>query len=366
MPEPFKDMLYRRDHIVEMAALLHRLHPPFDEAAFLAQIFDDAWNGEELKQRMRHIALALRAQLPRNYRAALEVLKQAAPQLNQHGFLLMSFNDFVEAYGLDDWEASLPAFERITQYMSAEFAVRPFIARDTPRMMAQMLAWSRHESEHVRRLSSEGSRPRLPWAMALPMFKKDPSPILPVLENLKDDPSETVRRSVANNLNDIAKDNPDVVVDTLRRWQPDASAERQGIIRHALRTLVKAGNKDALGLLGYDAHADVIVKNLALGSDTVRFGEALTFAFEIEAKCDAPQNLVVDYVVYHQKANGSLAPKVFKLTTRQINPGETIRFERRHAFVPITTRKYYAGEHALAVKINGQEFEDKRFTLVME
>ncbi len=365
MPEPFKDSLFRRDHIEELAAHLSRLYPPFDAAAFLARVFDSAWDGEALKERMRHLTLALREHLPPDYRAALDVLKQTAPLLREHGFLLISFSDFVEVYGQHDWDASLPAFEWFTQFMSAEFAVRPFIAQDAPRMMAQMLAWSRHDSDQVRRLSSEGCRPRLPWAMALPDFKRDPSPILPVLENLKDDPSETVRRSVANNLNDIAKDNPDVVVDVLRRWNSDATPERQWIIRHALRSLVKAGHTEALALLGFESGAAVAVNNFSLNTDRVHMGEKLAFTFEVESRSDAPQNLVVDYVVYFQKANGSLAPKVFKLAQRTIQPGETLRFQKRHAFQPITTRVYYAGDHALAVKINGTEYGEQHFTLVM-
>lgn len=366
MPDALKDTLYQRPFIEDMAALLNAIEPAFPADAFINQVFDSGWDGRVLKERMRHITLALRDHLPADYRAALDVLTQAAPRLRQHGFLLMSFCDFVEQYGLHDWEASLPALELFTQLMSAEFAVRPFIMQDAPRMMARMLDWSRHESEHVRRLSSEGCRPRLPWAMALPDFKRDPSPILPILENLKDDPSEYVRRSVANNLNDIAKDNPDVVIEVLRRWNTDASPERQGIIRHALRTLVKAGHTGALALLGFNSGAAVAVKNLTLSAAVARFGDAVTFSFEVESLADEPQNLVVDYVVHFQKANGRLAPKVFKLAQRSIQPGETLRFQKRISFQPISTRVYYPGEHALSLKINGADFEDRRFTLVMD
>lgn len=366
MPDALKDTLYQRPLVEDMAAVLGSIEPTFAAGAFLRQVYDDGWDGRVLKERMRHVTTALRDHLPSDYRAALAVLKQAAPRLNRHGFLLLSFCDFVEQYGLDDWDASLPALELFTPLMSAEFAVRPFIIKDAPRMMAQMLAWSRHENEHVRRLSSEGCRPRLPWAMALPDFKRDPSPVLPILENLKDDPSEYVRRSVANNLNDIAKDNPDVVIDVLRRWNDKASPERQWIIRRALRTLVKAGHAEALTLLGFDSGAEVSVKNLSLSADSVRFGDSLAFSFEVDSLADRPQNLVVDYVVHFQKANGTLAPKVFKLAQRSIQPGETLRFQRRISFKPITTRVYYPGEHALSLKINGQTFEDKRFTLVMD
>jgi 3-methyladenine DNA glycosylase AlkC len=277
----------------------------------------------------------------------------------------MFLPDFVEYYGLDDWEASLPALEHFTQLCSSEFAVRPFILRDSSRMMAQMLAWTQHDSHHVRRLASEGCRPRLPWAMALPEFKRDPSPVLPVLEALKDDPSEYVRRSVANNLNDIAKDNPGMVIETLRRWTQNPGAGIAWITNRALRTLVKDGHSDALALLGYGAGAALAVTDFTLSSAAVHMGETLTFAFEVVSAADEPQDLLIDYIVYFVKANGTRAAKVFKLAQRQINPGETLRIEKKHPFRPITTRVYYPGEHAVGLKINGQVFEGGLFTLIL-
>ena len=163
----------------------------------------------------------------------------------------MVFLDFVEVFGLDDYEASIPALEYFTQYMSAEFAVRPFIVKYPKQMLAQMLVWSKHTNPDVRRLSSEGSRPRLPWGIALPALKKDPAPVLPILEELKLDPSESVRRSVANNLNDIAKDHPEVTLQVLHSWQALDREEIAAITRHALRTLLKDGHPQALELLGY-------------------------------------------------------------------------------------------------------------------
>ena len=276
----------------------------------------------------------------------------------------MIFPDFVEVYGLEDWQGSLPALEQFTQQMSAEYAVRPFIVKDRDRMMAQMLTWAHHANASVRRLASEGCRPRLPWAMALPALKADPSPILPILDALKTDPSEDVRRSVANNLNDISKDNPDVVLDVLRRWQADPTPEMQKIINHALRTLVKAGHPGALELLGYSAGADVTLKNLTIEPTAIPIGEAITFAFEIESTADAPQDLVIDYVVHLVRARGKTSPKVFKLTKRTIAPGETIRISRKHSFAPVTTRRYYPGEHAVEIQINGAAFERRSFALV--
>ncbi|MBZ0310407.1 MAG: DNA alkylation repair protein, partial [Anaerolineae bacterium] len=251
MPELLKNM-YNLQVIAAFASAVKAEYPPLDENDFVAAVMDDGWEGRELKQRMRHLSITLRAFLPDDYRAALEILRRAAPCLE--GFVTMTFPDFVELYGLEDWEVSLPALEQFTQQSSAEYAVRPFILREPERMMQQMKAWAQHKSPHVRRLASEGCRPRLPWAMALPIFKRDPAPILPILELLKNDESEYVRRSVSNNLNDISKDNPQVVIETVRRWQQDDSPEMQKLIHHALRTLVKAGHPDALALLGANHH----------------------------------------------------------------------------------------------------------------
>ncbi|HEX2907277.1 MAG TPA: DNA alkylation repair protein [Phototrophicaceae bacterium] len=363
MPEPFKNM-FNDALFAIMTSAFRAVYPTFPTETFMERIHDDQWEARELKDRMRHTTTVLRSVLPDDYRTTLRILRRAAPALS--GFGAMVFPDFVEVYGLDDWEASIPALEQFTQLCSSEFAVRPFIVRDQERMMAQMLAWSRHPNAQVRRLSSEGCRPRLPWAIALPALKADPSPILPILENLKSDESEFVRRSVANNLNDIAKDNPQVVVAVLRQWQPAASPERAWIIKHALRTLVKAGHIEALDLLGFDDGAEVTVKNLKLNTACIHMGDTLRFSFEVESLSAEPQNLVIDYVLYFKKANGSMAPKVFKLAQKQINPGETLYLEKGYRFEPMTTRKFYAGEHALSLKINGQEYEDQRFKLELE
>jgi 3-methyladenine DNA glycosylase AlkC len=301
--------------------------------------------------------------MPSDFGAAIDVLRRALPQLCEHGFAKMVFPDYVEVYGLDSWEASMAALEEFTQHISAEFAIRPFIVKYKDRTMAQMFEWARHEHTEVRRLASEGSRPRLPWGIALQALKADPSPILPIIEQLKQDESESVRRSVANNLNDIAKDNPQVVLDVLRRWQTIETAEMRRITSHALRTLVKQGHPEALELLGYPRDPAIVVRNLSIEPRTVPLGGQVTFSFDIVSLCDEPQNLMIDYVVYLLRANGKLTPKVFKLSKKRIDPGEVLTITRRHSFRPVTTRKYYPGEHAIEPKINGRLFERAGFVL---
>jgi 3-methyladenine DNA glycosylase AlkC len=359
-----KDLL-NEQAVGALAQAMHAAHGAFDREAFLARVFDADWPARALKQRIRHITVALHDSMWEDYRAALDIMRRV--RLDVEGIVQWVFTDYVEVYGLDDWEASMPALEEFTQQFSAEFAIRPFIVRYPERTMAQMLAWAGHENAEVRRLSSEGCRPRLPWGIRLQDLVADPSPILPILERLKNDESESVRRSVANNLNDISKDNADVVLDLLREWQADAAddvrREVRWITSHALRTLIKQGHPRALALLGYPSDAEIAVQNVVIEPQRIQIGDKITLSFDIESLADEPLNLMIDYVVYHMRANGALSPKVFKLTKKTIQPGEMLQIERRHSFAPVTTRKYYPGEQAIEPKINGKLFGRAGFVL---
>ncbi len=355
--------MYNQESVGALAAALQAEYHPFDQDTFMERVFADDWDDLALKARMRRITESLAGLLPDTYRSALAVLRGALPRLPEQGFEKMVFPDFVEVFGLDDYEASMLALEFFTQYMSAEFAIRPFIIQYPRKTMTQMLAWADHENEHVRRLASEGCRPRLPWAMALPALKADPFPILPILEKLKQDPSETVRRSVANNLNDIAKDNPDVVIHTLQGWQHIDTSDMRRLTSHALRTLLKQGHPGALALLGYPSEPAIVVHHVAVKPASIQLGATVTFSFEVESLSDEPQNLMIDFVVYHMKANGKQAPKVFKLSKKTLQPGESVEISKTITFKPITTRKYYSGEHGIAPQINGRVFPRANFIL---
>jgi 3-methyladenine DNA glycosylase AlkC len=355
-----KDQL-NPESVAALADALQRSHPALDRKAFVAQVFDAAWPDRELKQRIRHITTVLHGLLPADYRTALNILRRAMPQVE--GLAQWVFCDYVETYGLDDWEASIPALEVFTQRMSAEFAIRPFVVRYPERTMAQMLAWAGHESAEVRRLASEGCRPRLPWGLRLQALVADPAPILPILERLKNDESDSVRKSVANNLNDMTKDHPDLVLDLLRRWQADAGDEVRWITGHALRTLVKQGHPEALALLGYGSGAEIAVHNLAVEPPAITIGQAVTLSFDVQSQAGEPLKLMIDYVVYQRRANGAQAPKVFKLAKGTIQPGEVLSIQKVHSFAPVTTRRYYPGEQAIAPKINGRLFGRVPFTL---
>lgn len=352
--DPFllKD-LFNRESVGEVAGAVQAAQPAFDPRAFLAEVFDGRWDSLELKQRMRRVAEVLHRHLPGGYRSQLEILLAAVPH-TPAGFPAMAYSDFVEAYGADDWDASVPALERFTTLVSAEFAIRPFIASDPERTLARMLEWACDPDPAVRRLASEGCRPRLPWGMRLRALIADPRPVLPILERLRDDPDEAVRRSVANNLNDIAKDHPELVVETLRVWNETPSEHTPGLLRHALRTLLKKGDPEAMELLGFPRHPRVEVEALLVEPGRVPIGGSARLSFTLVSTGARPQQLMVDYLIHFVKANGSTSPKVFKLTTLELGPGERIELGRKLSFVQMSTRTHYPGPHRLEVQVNGE------------
>jgi len=219
-------------------------------------------------------------------------------------------------------------------------------------MMAQMLAWSKHENEHVRRLSSEGCRPALPWAVALPKFKKNPSPVLPILEQLKADPSQYVRKSVANNLNDISKTHPDLVAKIAKDWYGD-NEHTNWIVKHACRTLLKKGHRDVLAIFGYDDVSSVEVKDFALGAESVSIGEDINFSFKISTK--EATKVRLEYGIDYMKANGKRSRKIFQLSESLSKENESKAYTRKHSFADLSTRKHYPGTHSITLIVNGAE-----------
>lgn len=359
MAEPLKNM-YTPELLGRLADEIHRHYGKFDKQQFLSTVFDKEWPQRELKQRMRHITHSVHRHMPVAYPKQVEILRKAAPRFS--GFIAMFFPDFVETYGLDDPDTSIPALEEFTQYSSSEFAVRPFIIKYEKRMLKQHLQWSKHKNLHVRRLASEGIRPRLPWAIALPQFKKDPAPLLPILENLKEDESDYVRRSVANNLNDISKDHPDVVLGIIKRWK-NASKETDWIVKHASRGLLKKGHTEALQSFGLNHAVKAEITQLKLSRAKLAIGESFDFSFTLGMDEKKAHDLRVEYKIYFMKANGKPSPKVFQVGTYKLKPLQTKQFKRTHKFADLTTRKHHAGSHKLVVVVNGQEIAEKAFQL---
>ena len=353
MGEPFKETLFSPKLVGELADHIKTVYTTFDQNLFIERVFGPSWPQLELMERMRHITLILRDMLPPDYRQALDILTRTAGLYHEQAFLTLVFDDYVSMFGLDDWEASLPALALFTGLCSAEFAVRPFIVKDQARMLAQMLVWANSDNPQHRRLASEGSRTRLPWGISLPALKKDPRPLLPILEKLKNDPEEMVRRSVANNLNDITKDNPQTVIDLLTRWKAEGIPSFSEIANRALRSMIKKGDPAALNLVGIQHGSAVTVANLKVEPESIPMGGEVSFSFDLVSTGEETQKLVVDYVLYMQRANNKQTAKVFKCCKKEISAGQTLTISRRHSFAEVTTRRYYPGRHAIEIQING-------------
>jgi 3-methyladenine DNA glycosylase AlkC len=369
MAEPLKN-IYNKTFFANFLSNLPEVPP----SVFFQKIFDNDWEKRELKQRMRHIALTLGETLPNHYPTAIAILKDfvtraRASQRSEMNFEYMFLPDFIEVFGLEDYETSIAAMEDITQFTSCEFAVRPFLLRYFDKMSERMLAWSKHPQPMVRRLASEGMRPLLPWAMGVPQLKKDPSPVLSILENLKSDPSETVRRSVANNLNDIAKNQPDIVLALSEKWR-GISPEVDWVIRHGSRTLLKRANVGALQAFGFGSAAHFIVENLILDKMILSIGEGFIFRFSVKNtsnnnNIDQNNNKArIEYGIDYVKATGKTSRKIFQISETTCQTGQILNFERKHSFKDLTTRTHYKGQHQLAIIINGVEKAVVQFDLV--
>jgi 3-methyladenine DNA glycosylase AlkC len=333
--------------------------PAFDHKKFKKLIFDDTWQSKELKQRMRHTTLVLHQFLPQVFHQDAEIIENLLGKLRQNNITentleYMFLADYIEVFGINDYDPSVKLIENVTRFTSCEYAVRPFLIKYGDKMIQQMHQWSLHENHHVRRLSSEGSRPRLPWAIALPALKKNPHPILPLLENLKTDSSEYVRRSVANNLNDIAKDNPHIVISIAQKWK-GISPETDAIIKHGCRTLLKQGNSDILKYYGLHDNSNIELSNFEIRTPHVKIGNDLFFSFTIHNKSGKVKTLRLEYAVYYLLNNGKRTKKVFKISERQFQANESTNIQRKQSFRIITTRKFYTGQHNLSIIVNGQE-----------
>lgn len=349
---------------------IREVYPAFDVDGYAAEV-ERRIPGKELKDRVLVLAEGLRDRLPADYVEAVGILTSIlGPELAEGegmfnvSWFLMPVARFVEEWGLDHPEVSLDALEEITKRHTGEYAIRPFIERHYDLTMKRVAQWSYDSSHNVRRLASEGTRPRLPWARTLKRFVDDPAPVLDILEPMRSDPSEYVRKSVANNLNDISKDNPGTALATARRWSRESpTPQTRWIVRHGLRTLVKKGDPEALAILGVTGGEHIRVSALRLTPRTVMLGETVTIQVDLENTDRRPHSVAVDYVVHHVRRNGRSTPKVFKLTTLDIGPGERRTLLKPHQLKQVNVRQYYPGEHVVDIQVNGQVLATERFEL---
>ncbi len=351
----FDEPFYR-----ELASRLHQQHSKFDQKAFVREAMDGI-DDLSLKERMRRTSELTAKQLPSDFIKAVEILKPVAP-LYAGTFKGMYFPDFVGLYGLKNFDQSLEALKYFTVHSSSEFAIREFFALDFERTLEAMIRWSKDDNHHVRRLASEGSRPRLPWSFQLKSLMNNPAPIKPILDNLKADPELYVRKSVANHLNDITKDNPETMLDWVDAWDHNA-VETAWIIKHASRSLLKQGHPRAFALFGFEAKPDVTVSNFALDNAALVLGDRLSFSFDLKSNKKTNQKLAIDYIVHYVKKSGKTAPKVFKLKETILPANGTDSISKSQKIENFSTRTHYSGDHHVEIVINGLSMGKQTFNL---
>jgi 3-methyladenine DNA glycosylase AlkC len=374
--------VYNQQFLDNLSETIFAIDKKFDRKNFLKNFAQKNWQEKALKQRMRAISIALDESLSqKTYPQKIEILKKAALKISKDknsGLALIIFPDFVElSLGRHpcvrasesrgshefDFDLSMCALEFFTEFGTSEFAVRQFIKANQARALKFFHQWTKSKNHHVRRLASEGCRPRLPWGEALPEFKKDPSAILPILEALKFDDSAYVRKSISNNLNDISKDNPAVVLNLLKKWKKEKVSEP--LIKHALRGLLKKGNIEALALIGIKSDANMSknfnIQTFALQKKAIKNGENLIFDFALENKISG-NKIRLEYAVYFLNKNGSHGKKIFQITTKNFEKG-LFKFSKKHSLRDLSTRKHNAGKHMISLVVNGFEMRKEEFLL---
>ena len=360
--------LYHKEFIATLANDIRHIYSPFNQKRFISNIFNNTWEEKELKQRMRHIAISINNELHLSYVDAVNILQKCFiyRQKNSNNRVLnlglenMIFQDFVEVYGVNCFKESMQALESFTQNSSSEFAIRQFILKYEDKTFDQLKLWTKSNSEHTRRLSSEGCRPRLPWAIALPLYKKDPSKVIEILELLKNDKSKYVQKSVANCLNDISKDNIDLVKQLSKKWI-HKSDNLDWIIKHGCRTLLKAGDKDILELFGFKYNKKINITNISFDKK-VHMGEDFNFSFELSNKKDFG-NLRIEYTLNFLRQNKKYSRKVFKISESNYNKSH-LNISKKYSFKKISTRVYYKGPHSIEFIVNGQSIKKCEFILI--
>jgi len=377
VPEAFKNLI-NPGTVREIGAQLARAWPAFERKRF-ERLALNGLETLEFKARAQHVCNALEATLPDDFERAAGVLEKSlapvgtrrstvapdvATDAGLNGWAVWPLGEYVARRGLESPERALRTLHALTQRFTAEWPVRAFIEAHPELTFATLAAWARDPSEHVRRLASEGSRPRLPWGLQLKALIADPSPTLPLLQALQDDQSEYVRRSVANHLNDIAKDHPAIVAEWLETHLPDASPERRALLKHASRTLIKRGDARILKAwgLGQKLRGEA---GLKVAPKRVAIGDSIELAVALKSNARKAQKLVVDYAVHHVKANGGTSAKVFKGWVLELGAGQERLLRKRHSLKLITTRRYHAGRHALDLLVNGETVASAAFDLLV-
>ncbi len=359
MADALKDMFSKKFY-ERLALEFNKVDKNFHPDKFVKDVIKNI-DSLSLNQRMRNTSMVLKQHLPSDYKKAIDIMWEVIPEFKS-SYTALLFPDFVGQYGHTDFKLSMDALKYFTQFGSSEFAVREFLKRDLEKTLAVMKKWSEDKSYHIRRLSSEGSRPRLPWSFNIQAIANNPEYTRPILERLKTDSELYVKKSVANHLNDFSRINPDWMLNVINAWDKKNS-DTAWIVKHASRTLIKNGDARSLAIFHYEKSPSLKVENLKFEKFKINLGESLQFSFDLTSQKSTSQKLVIDFVVHYQKKSTVLVPKVFKLKDLYLKSQQTISIEKSHRFIDFTTRKHYPGKHMLEIMINGKSYGKKEFVL---
>ena len=363
--EPFKN-IYSQKSNREVSSEIKKHYKKFDEEAYLKTV-NKGLNRLEMKERVVQISEGLHQFLPGPYERNIRILSKTLKNKKGDGlsgFLLWPYSHYIETYGMEDFEISMEALYEITKRFTAEFGIRPFL-EVYPEEVYQFLEQCLDDKdEHIRRWVSEGTRPNLPWGKKVSHLQQNLKRNIKLLETLKDDESEYVRKSVANHMNDISWIDSKLTIKTLKKWQKNSSKNTQWIIRHALRSLLKKGDKEALQLMGYESQLKMKLSQLDLSKKKIREGDSFDLNLELKNQEKTAKKFMIDYVIYYPKLNGELSPKVFKLKSCEIGGGESLSFSKKVSFKKVTTRKHYPGKHRLEIQVNGVVIGQTLFELL--
>lgn len=353
--EPFKN-IYNSKSIGRLAQEIKIHCPEFRNQEFKKRALVKLTQ-LEMKERVIQIAEALHHSLPgpetKNIRYLVKSMKSKSQPNGIDGFMLWPYSYYIETYGIDHFDVSMKALYELTQRFTAEFGIRPFLENEPDQVYKLLKKWAGDKNEHVRRLVSEGTRPNLPWGKKVSHLPKNLAKNLQLLELLKEDPSEYVRKSVANHLNDISRLDPKLAVRTAKKWSKIETVEMNRIIKQALRSLLKQGDSGALALLGYKKSIPSKVTNLKISKSRIKEGESFEAQFILTNQAKKTSNFMVDYSIHYPKANGKLSEKTFKLKVLSLDGNQKTLVRKKISFKKVTTRRHYPGKHLLEIKVNG-------------
>lgn len=357
--EPLKEMFNRRFY-EELATGFYNAYNHFNPSVFVKEVTFD-FESLSLNARMRNTSIILKNHLPGDFKKALKIMYKVI-QNSPKGYTNLLFPDYVGLYGHNHFDASMEALHYFTQFGSSEFAIREFLKRDFKKTIHVMYRWAEDNNYHVRRLASEGSRPRLPWSFKLDEVIKSPSVTTPILAALNADQELFVRKSVANHLNDISKDNPDYMLYLIHQWDK-SNPYTSWIIRHASRSLIKKGNSASLSVFDFEKNVRIKVENFIVHTNKIILGDLLHFEFTIASAKTRPQKLVIDYIIHYRKKSGELSPKVFKLKEFILGANQKVRIIKKQLIRDFTTRKHFPGTHLIEIQVNGKKTGKQEFHL---